>query len=252
MLAEVPIEDVAAALDECGERVLWEAGVTGPPVDAYHVADRLDILVARDDYLPQRAQFVRLEDATHRPAGQYTIILGPEPRPERRHWAVAHEIGESVAHRVFAALGVPVETAPPGAREMVANHLASCLLLPRRWFTTDGRALDWDLLALKEQYSTASHELIARRMLEMRPPVVITLCDQGRIVWRRSNLPGRPPPISGVERRMWVRAHERGVATRARLDPAGCGLEETRCWPVHEPGWRREILRTVVAVVFDD
>ena len=34
-----------------------------------------------------------------------TILLRPEPRHERRHWAVAHEIGEHVAHRVFAGWG---------------------------------------------------------------------------------------------------------------------------------------------------
>ena len=66
------------------------------------------------------------------------------------------------------------------AREQVANRLANALLLPRRWFAADGLEHDWDLLELKEHYVTASHELIARRMLDMRSPIVITVCDQGR------------------------------------------------------------------------
>ena len=36
---------------------------------------------------------------------QATIVVGPAERPEREQWAVAHEIGESVAYRVFDALG---------------------------------------------------------------------------------------------------------------------------------------------------
>ena len=86
--------------------------------------------------------------------------------------AVAHEIGEHIAYRVFARWGAdPVETAA-NAREQVANWLAGRLLLPTAWFAADGTACGWDLLALKARYNTASHELIARRMLECRPPVM--------------------------------------------------------------------------------
>jgi Zn-dependent peptidase ImmA (M78 family) len=252
MLAEIPAEEFALALDECADGLLWEAGVSGPPVDAFHLAGQLGMLVARDNHMPQRAHFVRLDDVAHRTAGQDTIVLGPEPRSERRHWAVAHEIGESAAHRVFAALGVPADTAPPRAREVVANHLASALLLPRHWFAADGRRFEWDLLKLKTRYATASHELIARRMLEITPPVVITLCDQGRITWRRSNLPGRPPTITGIERQVWLAAHDSGIASHKKLNPETYGLEEVHAWPIHEPGWRREILRSEIAMTFDD
>ena len=115
--------------------------------------------------------------------------MRPEPRLERRQWAVAHEIGEHVAYRVFLQWGVdPRETAPK-AREAVANNLAGRLLLPTAWFAADGAACGWDLLALKARYRTASHELIARRMLECRPPVIISIFDHRRISFRRSNFP---------------------------------------------------------------
>jgi hypothetical protein len=247
MLPEIPTEEYAAALDACAAGVLWEAGVEEPPVDALAVAERIGLVVARDDWATCRARFVRLPDYARGSEGLGTIVVGPAERPEREQWAVAHEIGESAAHRVFESLGVRAETTLDGARELVANHLANCLLLPRRWFVADGRAADWDLAALKQRYTTASHELIARRMLEMREPIVITLCDLGCVQWRRSNLPGHPPPLLPEEHDVWQRSHTTGQAASVTLDPAATGLERVRAWPIHEPGWKREILRSDVA-----
>jgi IrrE N-terminal-like domain len=247
MLPEIPPDEFAAALDACAAEVLWEAAIEGPPVDAELVAQRLALVVADDATMNCRGRFVLLSNQAFEAPGQGTIVVGPAERPERRQWAVAHEIGESVALRVFAALGVRPQAAPPDARELVANHLASCLLLPRRWFAADGAELDWDLAALKARYTTASHELIARRMLEMPRPLVITLFDMGSAQWRRSNVPGRVPRMLPQELDTWRRSHELGLAASATLDPAATGLERVRAWPVHEPGWKREILRSDVA-----
>jgi len=247
MLAEIPSEEFAAALDACAADILWEAAVESSPVDAELVAQRLGLVVAQDETMVCRGRFVRLTDQVFAAPGQGTILVSPAERPERRQWALAHEIGESVAHRVFAALGVRSAAAEPDARELVANHLAGCLLLPRRWFSVDGPALDWDLFALKERYATASHELIARRMLEMNPPIVITLCDLGRVHWRRGNMPGRVPRMLPEEQDVWQRSHTGGVMQSTALDAVATGLERVRAWPVHEPGWKREILRSDVA-----
>ncbi len=83
-------------------------------------------------------------------------------------WAIAHELGECERHRVFEFLQVDPREAPPAAREAVANHLASRILLPREAFSADATACGWDLPELKSRYTTASHELIARRMLDLR------------------------------------------------------------------------------------
>jgi IrrE N-terminal-like domain len=247
MLPEIPPDEFAAALDECAQGLLWETGVARPPVDALVLSGRLGMVVAQDRELTGRAKLVRLADLEEQGDGQATIVVGPAERPEREQWAVAHEIGESIAYRVFDALGVSAASAPPTARELVANHLAGCLLLPRRWFTVDGAACDWDLFDLKQRYATASHELIARRMLEMRPPVVITLCDLGRITWRRSNTSIRPPRILPEELAAWRESHETGLPCAVALDPSTTGLERARTWPIHEPDWKREILRSEVA-----
>jgi Zn-dependent peptidase ImmA (M78 family) len=246
MLSEIPDDEFAAAFDACAAEVLWEAGVQEPPIDALAVAEGLQLVVTHDYAMPHRGRFVRLADRDENGGGVGTILVGVAERPEREQWAVAHEIGESIAYRVFERLGVAFDEALPTARELVANRLANAILLPRRWFAVDGRNHDWDLLELKERYCTASHELIARRMLEMRPPVVITICDQGRVHWRRSNVSSRPPDLLNEENAVWREVNQTGLPMYEKLD-AETGLESVRCWPVHEPGWKREIIRSEIS-----
>ena len=257
MLTEIPAEQFAATVEAVATEVLAEVEWAGPPVDAFAIARRLDLLVARDSTMDVRARFVRLSPmggglTSDGPmgrderggVGRGTILLADDPRPERRQWAVAHEVGETMAHRVFVQLGVPLVEIPPAGRERVANQLASCLLLPRDWFAADGEAVSWDLPELKRIYATASHELIARRMLEMKPPVMITLFDQGALQWRRSNVGNRPPSLTEAETSVWRDSFESGQATEYEESQLPEGISQIRCWPVHEPGWRREILRT--------
>ncbi len=236
MLAELTREDLAAALDAVAETLLREAGVGSPPVDAFALAARLHIAVAPDEGQRGRARYVRLRGwsaGRARPA----ILLRADPRPEREHWAVAHEIGEHAAHRVFTHLGVDAREAP-AAREPVANGLGARLLLPPVWFPADGRACGWDLAALKRRYATASHELIARRMLDAEPPVVVSVFDHGALGFRRGNFANVVPPPNHPERCCQAAAHRTGLPSSAA--GPGCRVD---AWPVHEPGWRREILR---------
>jgi len=220
--------------------LLTEAAVAGPPVDAFRVARRLGIAVAEDDRQRGRARYVRLAGHDGQPSAP-TILLRPEPRRERKHWAVAHEIGEHAAFRVFNCLGVDPRETLPGAREAAANHLAGRLLLPTEWFVPDAAACGWDLVELKSRYATASHELIARRMLECGPPAIVSIYDHRRLYFRRSNLPGRVPPPSSAELQCWQTVHEHN-----RPELTYEGLHTIQGWPVHEEGWRREILRTEV------
>jgi hypothetical protein len=83
-------------------------------------------------------------------------------------------------------------------------------------------------------------------MLDMRPPIVITVCDQGRVHWRRSNATSRPPKMLDEERDIWQVVHRTGLPAGDALD-GETGLERVRCWPIHEPDWKREILRSEIA-----
>lgn len=245
MTPELADEQVREVLEEVAWETLADGRWAAPPVDAVRLATRLGIVVAKESAAVEtRARFVRLGGAAVE--GQAAILLADDPRPERRQWAVAHEIGESLAHRVFAELGVDPREAPPAAREDVANRLAGRLLLPRKWFAADGAALEWDLLALKARYATASHELIARRMLEMRSAVIVTMFDQGRAVWRRSNRLHRPPPMVMAERDAWRVAHATGRAVQCEAGELPEGIADVRAWAIHEPEWKRELMRTEI------
>lgn len=240
MLLDLPFEQLAATVDSVVSRVLAASDTDSPPVDALAIARRLEIDVARDDRQTGRARFVRLA-GRHGGRGRASILVRAEPRSERRQWAVAHELGEWSAARVFAELRLAAREAPPAAREAVANLFAARLLLPSAWFDVAAASCDFDLAALKEVFATASHELIARRTLDLPQPAIVTVFDQGAITWRRSNLCAQMPALQTAERRVWTKVHE-----------SDCYVERTtrqgrlRCWPIHEEEWRREILRNDV------
>lgn len=245
MLPDFAREQLEAGLDAAAAEVLARAGVERPPVDAFAVAECLGVALAWDERQEGRGRYVRLSSRGARPP-RATILLRPDPRREREQWALAHEIGEHVAPRVFRLLGVdPAETGP-AAREVLANQLARRLLLPTAWFEAAGRACGWDLVRLKARFATASHELVARRMLDLRPSTIVSIFDHGRLSFRRSNLPGRVPPPTAAEMACWRAVHRRNRPRRL-----SDGLRIVRGWPIHEDGWKREILRTDVEDFID-
>lgn len=245
MLLEITQEELTDALERTVTEVLWEARVIEPPVDAVLAAQRLGLALMTDTRAVHRGRCVRLEAGAESMTTS-AILLAPEDRPERRQWTVAHEIGEWAAQRMLAHLDLDPAGEEDPLRERCANAFAGALLLPRRWFLADGHDLDWDLGALKARYATASHELIARRMLEMPAPAVITLFDHGRRVWRRGTEGLRVPPLLRAEEACQRRAYLSGKPAEADSNCDGAGHVRVRCWPVHEPGWRREIMRTEV------
>jgi predicted transcriptional regulator len=245
MLPELTQEELSQALDGVAEETIAALGDAGPPVDALALARALGLTVTWDESQSGRARVVRLGEWADAAPG--SILLRHDPRPERLQWAVAHEIGELCAVEVFDRLGVDPREAPSGARETVANQLAGRLLLPHRWFAEAGAECGWDLYELKSRFSTASHELIARRMLDLPLSVAITIFDHGRRTFRRGNTGRRLPPLLPVETAAWRAAHATG-------EPAieSGPLCRVQAWPVHEPEWKREILRTEWHALDDD
>ena len=245
MIGEIAAEELSAVVEMVSREVLWEAGVDRPPVDAIDVAARLGCRVVAGRGQPGRASRVALQrgspPAAASTAGQ-VILLSPEDRPERRQWCVAHELGELLTCRIFERLAVAPEDLPADSRERLANCFANCLLLPRRWFLPDAWQCDWDLPQLKQAYPTASHELIARRVLGLHGgPIAVTVIDNGAQTWRLGS-DRRPPPPCPAELDAWKTAFDAGrPATACSRDH---GVRRVRAWPVHEPDWKREILLT--------
>jgi hypothetical protein len=225
-------QSLVSACDEVAEELLAEAGWANPPVDAFQLAADLGYEIAFDARQEERGRFKRL-------AGRPTMFLSPDDRPERLQWAAAHEIGESAAWRVFDLLDLDPELAETDFRETVAAHLASALLLPRQPFEADVIRLDGDVPLLKSKYATASHELILTSQLRMEPLMLASVFDHGELRRRRTNGRLAPPPLMAVERQAQLRAH----ATGRPVVLAGRGVR-VQAWPIHEAGWKRELLRT--------
>ncbi|GAB6166963.1 hypothetical protein JCM19992_29630 [Thermostilla marina] len=266
MIAEVTTWEFARAVEATAVDLLTEAGIDRPPVDAFVIAKHLNITVVFDRRQSERARLVRLHTAVSpgsgsgttasstayelaacsasartesRPSNRPVIALKPEERPERLHWAVAHELGETLAWKVFAQLSADIREVTPHLREATANRFANSLMLPERWFFDDAVACDWDLPVLKRRYTTASHELIARRMLDHPSPKWVTIVDHGRITFRRGNGGRVPRALLIAERKCWERTHTTGNRTAL----AGEGVRVV-AWPIHEPDWKREIVLT--------
>ena len=222
----------SAAIDTTADELLDRASITLPPVDSLRLAARLRISVVFDADQPVRARHKRL-------SSRATILIKPDDRPERLQWAVAHELGEVVAYRVFTRVDFCSDSISPRLREEVANLTASRLLLPSRWFFDDVQRTHEDLLALKRIYRTASHELIACRLLDVPRQSVVTIFDNGRITRRSANRPGHPPRLQPVERKCRAEVHR--DSRPVELRDQGLAVQG---WPVHERDWKREILRT--------
>lgn len=227
------MEELAAAVDAVATEVLAEAGWPAPPVDALELArQRFGFNLCVDPGSPHRGR------AQRNGAGRL-IYLRPEPRRERQQWTVAHEIGEHLVGRFAERLGFTPEELPAGLGEQLANLFAGRLLVPACWFADDARRLHCDLLALKEIYSTASHEVIAWRLLDLPRPCVVSVVDNNRLTRRRSNAWEPPRTLLPIELRCQRFVHDHGQPGRVEQD--GWTIQG---WPIHEGSQRREILRS--------
>jgi hypothetical protein len=74
-------------------------------------------------------------------------------------------------------------------------------------------------------------------MLDLRTPAMVSIFDHGKLHFRRWNRPQATPRLTSAETRCWQQAHDAGEVVR-RLRPLRIDV-----WPVHEPDWKREIIR---------
>jgi hypothetical protein len=234
MFEDLPREEVLAAVDQAVDELLQAAGVTAPPVDAIALAQRhLGMVVCLDRGQQQRGR-------AQRSAGRRQIYLRPEPTEERHQWTVAHEVGEHQKASLLRRLGVLPEQTRVMAGESLANLFAYRLLVPTCWFAGDAPAHEYDVLALKARYATASHEVIAWRFLDLPEPCAVTVVDNDHVSRRRSNAwrIGREllPPERQCQR--YVHHYSRPHVVRE-------GEWTVQGWPVHQADWKREILRSV-------
>lgn len=232
-------EEWNCGLDELVAGILERGNASGPPIDVVSLAEQLRNRVVIDPVQNGRA---RRRDS---PNGCSTIILAPDERDERMYFAAAHEIGEQFVAALCERVGeFDADSLPDSAREDLANHLAARLLCPNPWFRKRAEASGFDLLELKAAFVNASHEVIARRMLDFDVPTVITIFDNGDFWTRKTNFAAAArflPP-------------ERDALARCRAEREPLCVEQegirVQAWPIDEDGWKREILRTTPTTDF--
>jgi hypothetical protein len=190
--------------------------------------------VCLDKRQPQRGRAQRV-------AGRPQIFVRPEPTPERHQWTVAHEIAEHLKPAILARLGLEAAGLPALAGESLANQFAPRLLAPTCFLAGDAAALAYDLPALKERYRTASHEVLALRLLDLPEPCIIAIVDNDHVHRRRSNAWPVNKQLSDAELECQRYVHY--YSRPRRVQENGWTVQG---WPIHQADWKREILRSVV------
>lgn len=157
--------------------------------------------------------------------GGRKIYVDEQARPERRAFAISHEL----SHWLLRRAGIPDE-------EDVVNYLGAATLLPRLAFEADLRRWGWDLLRLKAKHTHASFEAIARRICVLRDARACVFDwplagqrDAGAYV-----IPWHDAPAPSPEEREAAHA-AREYGAPVELRP---GL---KAWPVIEHDWHRVI-----------
>lgn len=228
-------DEVTRVIDRAVENLLSAAKLDRPPVDAIALAQRhLGMVVCLDRRQQQRGR-------AQRAAGRKQIFLRPEPLEQRHQWTVAHEIGEHLKVSLLQELGIDPRQTRAMMGESLANLFAHRLLVPSRWLAEDAPQCGHDVPELKKLYATASHEVIAWRLLDLPEPCVITIVDNEHVHRRRSNAWRVRRELEPPERecQRYVNHYSRARVVR----DAGWTVQG---WPVHQADWKREILRSVI------
>ncbi len=220
MSTDLTPEEIHDAVDRAVLELLESAGVEGPPVDAVALAERhLGLAVPRDRAAAKR---------------------GEPLSPEQEQAVAARAVADHLRPDVLRRLGLD----PAGRRGLAGASLAAliadCLLVPTAWFRDEARGCGFDLFALKKRFATASHELLAWRMLDLDEPCVITIVDNDQVSRRRGNAVRVGKELAPAERRCLEQ-----VQRYSRPSARDEGGWRVQGWPIHQADWKREVLRSV-------
>jgi predicted transcriptional regulator len=222
-------EEVFELVDRAAAELLAAVGASAPPVDALSLVQRHFGLEVRTGAASPRSR-----------KGGSALVLDPEWSEEQRQWAAARAAGERLKPELVRRLAISSDEESSLGGASLVNLFATRLLLPTAWFAADAAACGFDLLELKRRFATASHEMLAWRMLDLPTPCVVTIIDDGKVARRRSS-GGRVPRtlnLAELECVELVLADDRPHLIRS-------GAWTVQGWPVPREYGRRVILRSV-------
>lgn len=221
-----------SAIDGVVTDIFGDTGCDRPPVDVVEIAERLAVPVFEQERMDVRGKLVRQQTGD-------VIVVRREQWEERTQYTVAHELGERYAEAVCLRAGEDILGLSAAFIEALAHRFAARLLCPESSFRRDTQRLDGDLFDLKDIYETASHEVIAFRLLHLETASVVTVLDNGRLVRRGANRPGlQSRKLTPLEDHAWECCRLTG-----RVAHAHDGTVRVDAWPIWEADFRREILR---------
>ena len=216
-------EEISELLDSIVLRLLEACDVTQPPVEPRSMAKKLGIIYTEAQLEGRRGQSFRSRGRQH-------VQVHQSDRPERKNFALAHEIMEIQLKKAIHN---------PTLCHRWANLGASFLLTPTPWFREECLITDFDVAQLKSTFSSASWEVVSLRTLNFSESIV-TIVDNGRISRRKSSYPYHVPrKLSEEEHNALHKVLQ--TATAEHLHFPSCVVAG---YPVFEGEHRRVILRT--------
>lgn len=218
-------EEISGLLDRFVEGLLAKCQIDHPPVEPRKIADAIGLVYHETKLEGRRGQ-------SYRRNGRQHVEIARKDRPERKNFALAHEIMELELKRALE---------DPKDAHRWANLSASFLLTPTIWFRDQCLRTSFDLAKLKKVFSTASWEVIALRTLNFSESI-ITIVDDGRVTRRKSSYPFYVSKrLSDEEKHVVLDVLQTKKVQRQHFPSC-----EVTAYPVFEKEHKRVILRTVL------
>ncbi|MDP2898938.1 MAG: ImmA/IrrE family metallo-endopeptidase [bacterium] len=218
-------DEISGVLDKLVEELLAKCGIDRPPIEPKKIADALGLVYDETELEGRRGQ-------SYRRYGRQHVEIHRKDRPERKNFALAHEIMELELKKVLD---------DPRESHRWANLGASFLLMPTPWFRDQCIQTGFDLAKLKKVFTTASWEVIALRTLNFSESI-ITIVDDDRVTRRKSSYPFYVSKrLSDEEKHVVLDVLQTKKVQRQHFPSC-----EVTGYPVFEKGHKRVILRTTL------
>jgi len=237
-MSDFTSEDLFEAVDRAVNELLDRGFVTGPPIDTLSLLrDEFGVRVDYDE--PHDAP--KYGDRPRRRQGPNELLLHPDSTPESQATLAGRAIAKKIIPVVLSKLGVVPGTENKGAQASLVGLVSARILLPTRWFVADARRAAFDLIELKERYSSANWEMLAWRMLDADDePSVVAILDDGAVSARRGNRFSVNKSLTAAEQACVVLVQETDDPARVRKDDWSAAA-----WPTQGIPFRRIIVRAV-------
>lgn len=235
-------DELLEAVERLVNGLLERAGVAEPPVDALRIAeDHLGIPVevvepAEEDENGRRRP-------RSRPNSSGGITLTTDMGETSRQKAAADGIARTLLPDVLRKLGVMPGSENKPFVTHVRGLIVPRILVPTRLLRTALKEHKYDVLALAGEFTTASTEMVALRLLDLDAPCVVSIIDDGVVAARRGNRSAESKKLEPAEQQCHDRVAELELPHRVR----------TGGWTVH--GWHvpgRPFRRIILRAVRDD